>query len=118
MLGGRDRTVGLFPVGQPVAQDGVQALAAGWFAGLPKGLDERQEGTVGGRAAPARDGPGGGLTSDRKTAAEHFDEVFAPQSSDAHTLVQKGVAGCAAGPAGVSGLLDLKVFADAGMAHG
>jgi len=44
--------------------------------------------------------------------------VFAPQSGDAHALVQKDVAGHAAGPAGVSGLLDLKVCADAGMAHG
>ena len=106
-VGGRDRAVGFFPVGQPIAQNRAQTLAAGLFAGLPKGFDEGQEGLVGGRAAPSRDGSGGRLTGDGKMASEDFDEVFAPQSGDAHAFVQEDVAGCPAGPAGVSGLLDL-----------
>ena len=78
----------------------------------------RTLGVVGGRPAPSRDGSGGRLTGDWKTASEDFDEVFSPQSGDAHAFVQEDVAGFAAGPARVSGLLNLKVFPDAGMAHG
>jgi len=64
------------------------------------------------------EGSGGGLTGHRKAAPGDFDEVFAPESGDAHTLVQKDVPGLTAGPALISGLLYLKIFVDAGMTHG
>ncbi len=44
--------------------------------------------------------------------------MLAPQSAEGDALVEVQAAGLAAGSATISGLLDLKVFADAGMAHG
>ena len=117
-VGGGDRAVGFFPAGQTVAQNRAQALAAGLFAGLPEGFDDGQEGFVDGWAAPSQDGSGGRLTGDRKTASKNFDEIFAPQSGDAHAFIQQAVPGFAARAARVSGLLNLKVFPDAGLTHG
>jgi hypothetical protein len=97
MGGRRQGTVGFFPVRHPFAQNGFEAFAAGLLAHKPERLDEGENGTIRGWASAPRHSSGGGLSADRQTAPEDFDEVLAPQSAEDHALVEQQAAGLAAG---------------------
>ena len=79
--------------GSCFADEGIKAAAP---------VDQRDTGGGGGSGVPAFV-PSGlllGPAGHRKTASGDFDEVFPPQSSDAHAFVQEDAAGCPAGLCG------------------